>query len=224
MNIIAFDTSTEYCSLALWRDGEICYKEIFAGQRHSELLLPMLHEMLTENNLALKQINGYAFGAGPGSFTGIRIACGIAQGLAFATECPVTGISTLEALAQRIINGKVVVALDARMGEIYHAAYEKQDTGTWRTVCKATVCAPTNAPTLSGNNWIGCGSGFDLYQKELSKHYSEHLSHIKNGLFPHAREIATLAATKFSNKLATNPIHATPIYVRNKVALKENER
>lgn len=224
MNIIAFDTSTEYCSLALWQDGEICYKEILAEQRHSELLLPMLQEILTENNIELKQINGYAFGAGPGSFTGIRIACGIAQGLAYATDCPVTGISTLEALAQRIINDKVVVALDARMGEIYHAAYEKQGNGTWITVNEATVCAPNNAPSLEGNNWIGCGSGFDLYQRELSEHYRGRLDHIKNGLYPHAREIATLAANKFSNKLGTNPILATPIYVRNKVALKENER
>ncbi len=129
MNIIAFDTSTEYCSLALWRDKEIYHKEILAGQRHSELLLPMLQEILTENNLELKQIDGYAFGAGPGSFTGIRIACGIAQGLAYATECPIAGINTLEALAQRINKEKVVVALDARMGEIYHAAYEKKRYG-----------------------------------------------------------------------------------------------
>ncbi len=224
MNIIAFDTSTEYCSLALWRDKEIYHKEILAGQRHSELLLPMLQEILTENNLELKQIDGYAFGAGPGSFTGIRIACGIAQGLAYATECPIAGINTLEALAQRINKEKVVVALDARMGEIYHAAYEKKDTDTWQTVCKTTVCSPNHAPPLAGTNWTGCGSGFDLYQKELSQHYNGHISRINYGLYPHAREIAELAARKFSKKLGTNPALATPIYVRNKVALKENER
>ncbi len=224
MNIIAFDTSTEYCSLALWLDSELQHKEIHAGQRHSELLLPMLQEMLVENNLELKQLDGFAFGAGPGSFTGLRIACGVAQGLAYATERPVTGISTLKALAQRVNNNKVVIALDARMGEIYHAAYEKKDTDAWETVSEATVCLPNHAPSLTGNDWAGCGSGFDLYHKELTKHYCGQINHIDHALYPHAREIAQLAARKFSDGSVVDPAQAAPIYIRNKVALKESER
>lgn len=224
MNIIAFDTSTEYCSLALWFNSELRHKETPAGQRHSELLLPMLQELLAENNLTLKQLDGFAFGAGPGSFTGLRIACGVAQGLAFATERPVTGISTLEALAQRANNNKVIVALDARMGEIYHAAYEKKSADNWITVSKATVCLPNHAPPLTGKGWASCGSGFDLYQRELSEHYDGQLSFHNHGLYPHAREIAQLAARKFSCGAVNDPIQAAPIYIRNKVALKENER
>ena len=224
MNIIAFDTSTEYCSLALWLDNKLQHKAIHAGQRHSELLLPMLQEILVENNLGLNQLDGFAFGAGPGSFTGLRIACGVAQGLAYATERPVTGIGTLKALAQRVNNNKVVIALDARMGEIYHAAYEKKDADVWETTSEATVCLPNHAPSLTGNGWIGCGSGFDLYHKELSEHYSGQVDHIYHGLYPHAREIAQLAARQFSNASVVDPAYATPIYVRNKVALKESER
>lgn len=224
MNIIAFDTSTEYCSLALWVNSELQHKETLAGQRHSELLLPMLHEILAENSLALKQLDGFAFGAGPGSFTGLRIACGIAQGLAFATERPVIGISTLKALAQRVKKNKVVVALDARMGEIYHAAYEKKNADDWKTVSKATVCIPNLAPSLSGKGWASCGSGFDLYQQELTEHYRGQINDHNHGLYPHAREIAQLAANKFSNGMVDDPIQAAPIYIRNKVALKESER
>jgi len=224
LNIIAFDTSTEYCSLALWLNSELQHKETLAGQQHSELLLPMLQALLAENNLALKQLDGFAFGAGPGSFTGLRIACGIAQGLAFATERPVAGISTLKALAQRVNNNKVVVALDARMGEIYHAAYEKINADDWKTVSKATVCLPNHAPSLTGNGWVSCGSGFDLYQQELTEHYGEQINYHHHGLYPHAREIAQLAARKFSNGSVDDPIHAAPVYIRNKVALKESER
>ena len=92
MKILALDTSTEYCSLALWLNGDVLSKEVLAGQKHTELLLPMVQTMLAESGLALTQLDGYAFGAGPGSFTGLRIACGIVQGLAFATDLPVIGI------------------------------------------------------------------------------------------------------------------------------------
>ncbi len=161
---------------------------------------------------------------GQALFTGLRIACGIAQGLAYATERPVTGISTLKALAQHVNSNKVVVALDARMGEIYHAAYEKRDADIWETISEATVCLPNHAPSLTGNGWIGCGSGFDVHHKELTKHYSGQINHINHGLYPHAREVAQLAARKFSNGSVVDPAHAAPIYIRNKVALKESER
>ena len=93
MKILALDTSTEYCSIALSLDGEILSRETLAGQRHSELILPMLQRMLAETGLTLAQLDGIAFGAGPGSFTGLRIACGVAQGLAFGADLPVTGTS-----------------------------------------------------------------------------------------------------------------------------------
>lgn len=223
MNIIALDTSTEYCSLALWLNGNTISKEVLAGQRHSELLLPMLQTMLAEVEITLKQIDGVAFGAGPGSFTGLRIACGIAQGLAFAQDVPIAGISTLEALAQQADTSKVLTALDARMGELYFAAYEKTATG-WHSVHAPQLCRPETAPMVEGRGWIGCGSGFDLYHSGLSGHYSSNLQQIIPGCYPHAREIAQLAVVKFINGEGKAAEEALPVYIRNKVALKENER
>ena len=114
---------------------------------------------LLESGISLQQLDGIAFGEGPGSFTGLRIACGVAQGLAFAMNIPVVGVSTLKALATQVGNAKVVVALDARMGEIYYAAYEKITDQDWKTVNAPILCAPRNVPNLTGNDWVGCGSG-----------------------------------------------------------------
>lgn len=223
MNILALDTSTEHCSIALSLSGHIISKDILAGQRHSELLLPMLHELLAANNLTLSQFDGIAFGAGPGSFTGLRIACGVAQGLSYATNIPLIGVSTLEALAQKSRDNKIIATLDARMGEIYHAAYINAGNH-WKTVSKPTVCLPQNAPTLPGDNWVGCGSGFDVYYPELSHLYGEQLHDTQLGLYPHASEVAQIAVTKFANSPDILLMDAAPIYIRNKVALKESER
>jgi tRNA threonylcarbamoyladenosine biosynthesis protein TsaB len=122
LKILALETSTEFCSVALYLDDKILTQEILAERRHSEIVLPMVQEILADAELTLAQLDGIAFGAGPGSFTGLRIACGVAQGLAFATNLPIVGVSTLEAIAQQTGEQKIIAALDARMGEIYHAA------------------------------------------------------------------------------------------------------
>ncbi len=223
MKILALDTSTEYCSLALWLDGEILGRQVLAGQRHSELILPLLQEMLAEAGLTLTQLDGIAFGAGPGSFTGLRIACGVAQGLAFSANLPVVGICTLEALAQQTGDGSVIAALDARIGEIYHAAYTKTVNG-WRTVSEPALCLPQQAPLLPGDDWTGCGSGFAIYDEALRSRYHGCVSHIAGNLSPHAREVAQLAAPRFAMGLGIDPADAAPLYIRNKVALKESER
>lgn len=224
MKILALETSTEFCSVALSLDGKIVNKEILAERRHSEILLPMVHELLEEAALALQQLDGIVFGAGPGSFTGLRIACGVAQGLAYATNLPAIGISTLEAMAQQIEGQKIIVALDARMGEIYHAAYQKAANFDWKVISPPTLCLPQHAPLVPGNGWIGCGSGFDVYHKELSALYSENLHQVHHKLHPQAEEIAQLALPKFTDGSTTDPANVTPVYIRNKVALKENER
>jgi len=121
MRFAAIETSTEWCSVALWSDGEIAALERRAGHRHSELALPMLERLLKGSS-----IEAVAFGAGPGAFTGLRIACALAQGLAFARGLPVIGISTLEALAQESGAARVVACIDARMSEVYYAALEKR--------------------------------------------------------------------------------------------------
>ena len=134
MRVLALETSTEYCSVALWQDGVVIEHIELVGQKHSERLMEMLDAVLKEAGFGIKDMNGIAFGMGPGSFTGVRIACGVTQGLAFGANLPVVGVCTLEALAVATGKSRVIAALDARMGEIYHAAYRKQD-GSWRSRC-----------------------------------------------------------------------------------------
>ncbi|MBA4143504.1 MAG: tRNA (adenosine(37)-N6)-threonylcarbamoyltransferase complex dimerization subunit type 1 TsaB [Nitrosospira sp.] len=222
MKVLALDTSTEYCSIALLH-GETLSREVLAEQRHSELILPMVKQALEETGLTLAKLDGIAFGAGPGSFTGLRIACGVAQGLAFGAGLPVLGICTLEALAQEAGGDKVITAIDARMSEIYHAAYMKTKEG-WKTLSEPALCLPAHAPVLAGTCWTGCGSGFDRYEQALRIRYNGSVSRVVYGLRPHARAIVQLAAPRFTQGLGIDPADAAPLYIRNKVALKEKER
>ncbi len=223
LKILALETSTEYCSIALLSGGDMVSRDVLAGQRHSELILPMVRQALWDAGTALSQLDGIAFGAGPGSFTGLRIACGIAQGLAFGADLPVAGVCTLEALAQEAGTGRVVAALDARMNQIYHAAYEK-GFDEWQPVAEPSLCLPQDAPLVLDNNWTGCGSGFDMYGHLLRTRYGGSVNHIISGVRPRAHAIAQLAAAKFAKGQCTSAAEATPLYIRNKVALKENER
>jgi tRNA threonylcarbamoyladenosine biosynthesis protein TsaB len=223
LKILAFDTSGEYCSIALLLERDILGEEVLAGQRHSELVLPMVSRMLDETGLTLAQLDGIAFGAGPGSFTGLRIACGIAQGLAFGAGLPVIGIGTLEALAQQAGGTRVIVALDARMHEVYHAAYRKV-LDEWQVVSDPTLCLPQDAPSVQEQDWTGCGSGFDMYPEVLRTRYEGYLNHIISGVRPDAYAMAQLAAPRFARGQGIDPADAAPLYIRNKVALKEKER
>lgn len=223
MKILAFDTSAEHCSLALWLDGAVLAKDVVAGQRHSEMLLPMVRELLAEADLKLSRLDGIAFGAGPGAFTGLRIACGVAQGLALGAQLPVLGICALEALAEATHSERVIACLDARMGEIYHGAYEKHGED-WRVAREPSLCLPSDAPQVPGAGWTGCGSGFDRYGDALQTRYDGRLTRIDRGMTPRAREMAQLAAPRFSRGEGLDPASAAPLYVRNKVALTEAER
>jgi tRNA threonylcarbamoyladenosine biosynthesis protein TsaB len=223
LRILALDTSTEYCSVALLLDDRILSLEVLAKQRHSELLLPMIQQILAEAGVKLPQLQGIAFGAGPGSFTGLRIACGVAQGLAFGASLPVAGICTLEAMAEEAGSRHVVAAIDARMGEIYQAAYIKSGD-QWLAESQPVLCSPQDAPLLRGDDWTGCGSGFSVHEEALRLRYNGCVSHIVPGVRPQARAITRLAETRFVNGEGMDPAEAAPIYIRNKVALKENER
>lgn len=223
MKILALDTSTEYCSLALWLDGTTASRDVLAGQRHSELILPMLAELLAEGGIALNALDGIAFGSGPGSFTGLRIGCGIAQGLAFGADLPVAGICTLEALAQGTSADRVVACLDARMSEVYHAAYERREGG-WHIASAPGMYAPQQVPALGGHGWTGAGSGFAAYGEALAAHYADQIDSVIGAAFPHARDIAALAAPLFERGLGVPAWEAAPLYIRDKIALKTNER
>jgi tRNA threonylcarbamoyladenosine biosynthesis protein TsaB len=229
LNILALDTSSEYCSVALWLDGEVHALERLAGQRHTEMVLPMVDELLARAGLELSQLSGIAYGAGPGSFTGLRIACGLAQGLALGAGLRVLGVSTLEALAQACAAQRVMACLDARIGEIYHAAYERdaargREMGAWRVVSPPRLCRPEEAPEVPDGGWWGCGSGFDAYREALEKRYGARVARVLSGLRPRAGEIAVLAAPRFAAGQGGDAAEAVPLYLRDKVALREEER
>lgn len=223
MNVLAFDTSTEYCSVALMSGDAVDCERCLAGQRHSELLLPMIDALLKHHDLALADLAGIAFGAGPGSFTGLRIACGVAQGLAFGASLPVVGIGTLLALAQAADADRVIACIDARMGEVYHAAYEK-GIGGWRTHCEPGLYKAAQVPELAGEGWVGCGSGFAAHSDALRQRYAGRLASVLADAHPDAAAIAHLAAPRFARGEALDAGQAVPLYIRDKVALTIAER
>jgi tRNA threonylcarbamoyladenosine biosynthesis protein TsaB len=223
MKLLALDTSTEYLTLALLLDGEMRTRELHAGQTHSQRILPLLRELLDEAAIELTQLDGIAFGAGPGSFTGLRIGCGVAQGLAFGANLPVIGISTLLALAEASVADKVVACLDARMGEVYHAVYARQD-GAWQEVLAPGLYKPESVPAIEDDGWVGVGSGWKAYSELLGQAYMGQLTRTSPDAFPHAAAIARLALPMFAAGLGRPAAEAAPIYVRNKVALKTSER
>lgn len=223
MKILALDTSTEYCSVALLLGDAMATREERAGQRHSELLLPMIEELLAEAGLQLAGLDGIAFGAGPGSFTGLRIACGVAQGLALGAGVPVVPVGTLPALAQASNAARVLTCLDARMGEIYHAAYERNGDG-WREIVAPNVCRADHAPELENGGWIGTGSGFAAYAAELAARYRDQLAGADPQAHPCARAIAELALPQLRAGRGVSAEQALPLYVRNRVALKMHEQ
>ena len=219
MRFAALETSTEWCSVALHVDGEIRALERRAGQRHSELALPMLRDLLRPWNLCPGDLEAVAFGAGPGSFTGLRIACGLAQGLAVARGVPVLGVSSFEATAEASGAARVVACLDARMREVYYAALEKHGD-EWREVIGGQCIAPEAAARPPGEGWIGCGSGF-----ALAHPWSRTLAPLK--LFPEvhptAQAIARLAAPRLARGEGVDAADAAPRYLRDKVAFTRDE-
>lgn len=239
MRILALDTSTEFLSLALMLDGKNYTRDIHAGQTHSQQILPVLRELLDEAGVTLQSLDGIAFGEGPGSFTGLRIGCGVAQGLAFGANLPVVGVSTLLALAHGAYvetnAQKVIASLDARMGEIYHAAYERiyEESGeeadegsgeTWREICPPSLCKAENSPTINGQDWVGVGSAWGVYAQQLNNYYAQQVTNSLPNINPKALTIAQLAAPIFQAGLGRPAHQAAPVYIRNKIALKMSER
>lgn len=228
MNLLALDTSTEYLSLALLKGDKTFTFDINAGQTHSQIILPQLQALLNEADLQLKDLQGIAFGAGPGSFTGVRIASGVAQGLGFGANLPVVSICTLLALAEALeikagSAEKVIACLDARMGEVYHAAYERV-AGEWHAVIEPGLYKPEAAPAIEGSGWTGAGSGWQTYAEQLGAVYAAQLQAVQPQLLPTASAILRLAQPVFARGDAKPASEAMPIYIRNRIALKTAER
>ena len=202
MNILAFDTSTEYLSLALLKGSETFNYDCNAGQTHSQIILPQIQALLDSAELQLSDLQGIAFGAGPGSFTGVRIAAGVAQGLGFGANLPVVSACTLLALAEASSADKVIACLDARMGEVYHAAYEKIDD-TWRCIIEPGLYKPDAVPAIEGAGWVGAGSGWQTYAEQLSAVYAEQLQSTQPHQLPSSAAILKLALPIFAKGEAT---------------------
>ena len=220
MRFAALETSTEWCSVACHVDGETRSLERRAGQSHSRLALPMLHSLLENFGLESKDLQAIAFGSGPGSFTGLRIACGLAQGLALPHGVPVLGVSSFEAIAEESGASRVVACLDARMREVYYAALEKEPRG-WREVIGARCAPPASVPRPPGEGWIGCGSGFAAFP-EMAE--SLGLDRTFGELHPTAAALARLAAPRLARGEGVDAAAAAPRYLRDKVAMTRDER
>jgi tRNA threonylcarbamoyladenosine biosynthesis protein TsaB len=223
LKLLALDTSTEYCSVALQMDEAVLSRHVLAGQGHSGMALAMVDELLAEGGVGLAELDGVAFGSGPGSFTGLRIACGVAQGLAFGADLPVAGISTLLALAEGSGADKAVACLDARMGEVYHGIYRRIG-GCWEELSPPGLYAPADLPLPQGGGWTGCGNGFAQYGEALRGRHGDALAAVQGELYPRAEFIARLAVPVFAHGRGVAPEEALPVYIRDKVALKTCER
>lgn len=221
MRVLAIETSTEHCSVALLQDGEMLSHSELAGQRHSEILLGMIDALLDDSGCGLKELDGIAFGAGPGSFTGVRIAASVAQGLALGLGKPVLPVCTLEALAEAADHERVACALDARLDEVYFAAYERR-TECWHALIEPCL-SPIGALELPADGiWVGVGSGFGILDGELGRHLELAQTHSER--FPQATAVATLGARRLALGGGLDAAQAQPIYLRNKVAMTTTER
>ncbi len=222
MNLLALETSTRHLSIALWLDGDCIERAADVPNGGSELLLLWVSELLAEAGIAFSDLNGIAFGAGPGGFTGLRLACGAAQGLAFGLDLPVLAVSTLEALALAALPGaaeRIFACLDARMNEVYYAAYLIRD-GELETVLAPAVAPPQLVIAPPGTGWVGCGDGFAAYPDLLAAS----VVHIVPDLWPTAAAVARLAAPRLARGEGVDVGQAMPLYVRDKVALTTAER
>jgi tRNA threonylcarbamoyladenosine biosynthesis protein TsaB len=227
VNLLAIDTSTDSCSVAASRGAEIFSRSESAAQRQAERVLGMVQEVLAQARLDLAQIEGIAYGEGPGSFTGLRIAAGVTQGLAFARGVGIVGVGSLLALveeaAEEAAVEKVIACLDAHMGEVYHAAYVKAGAG-WDEVSAPGLYKPEAVPVPSGKDWMGCGDAFAAHRERLAARVGDCVSVVRSDVGPTARAVLKLAIPRFAAGEARDAATAVPVYLRDKVAKKTSER
>lgn len=229
MKILAIDCASAAMSVALFDDGRTFHRYELAPQNHTGLILPMLDDVMRDSRLTPADLDAVAYGRGPGSFTGIRIAAGFAQGVALAHGLPMLAISTLASIAHRAFRESGVthslVAVDARMKEVYWGAWHVQETGQARLQGREQVAFPSDVTLPAEGDWTGCGDGWQTYRDELAALASERLQAVHpEVLYPHALDIVHLAATEFALTGGQTPTEAQPVYLRDKVALTEKER
>ena len=217
--LLALDTATEACSVALLHNGQVFSRYAVIPRLHAQRILPMISEVLAEAGISKTAVTAIAFGRGPGAFTGLRIAVGVVQGLAFALQIPVLPVSNLAAIAQRACREhgakQVAVAIDARMDEVYWGCYSLID-GEVRLQGNEAVLPPERAElarTAQGE-WFAAGTGWQAYAERIT--VPVYASDAQ--LLPHAEDILTLAQGMWQRGEAISAQDAQPIYLRDQVA------
>lgn len=228
LKILAIDTATEACSAALYIDGAVTSRYELAPREHSRLILGMIDDLLAEADLTVSQVDAIAFGRGPGSFMGLRIAAGVVQGIAFAHDIPVIPVSTLKAIAQRAYDetglSNVMAAIDARMDEVYWSAYHFDGTG-WISIEEECVISPDKLDvkaTMSQKegDWVAAGTGWSSYQQRLLADDVARPKKILDDFYPSAEVITKLASEEYRAGNTVAAAEAIPVYLRNDVAKK----
>ena len=221
IKLLAIETATEACSAAVWYDGQVCERYELAARAQGRLILGMVDAVLAEAGLTLQQLDGLAFGRGPGAFTGVRIATGVIQGLAFGADLPVAPVSSLAALAQgaqrQFAAKRVIATLDARMHEIYWGAYACDATGLMIEAGAERV-GKVQTLHLPAGTWFGVGSGFVAYDAELRARMGGALSGVAPDCLPQAHDVATLGAAVLARGGGVSAEQALPIYLRDNIA------
>jgi tRNA threonylcarbamoyladenosine biosynthesis protein TsaB len=224
MKLLALDSATEACSAALYLDGVVRERFELAPRRHTALLLPMAQQLLADAGLRLTDLDYLAFTQGPGSFTGLRIAIGAVQGLALGLDRPVIGVSTLATLAARCqrLQGasSVAVALDARMGQVYWGRYGQDAEGQCRALATDTLELPEEVPQLPPGGWQAAGPGWLKYAVALTSASGLRPNLEALELYPHAEDLARLAAVRAQRGESVPATQAQPVYLREQVAKK----
>lgn len=226
MNILALDTCTEMCSAAVMINGKIFERSELTQRGHSEKILGMLDAVMAKAKCTLADIDVVAFGRGPGSFTGVRIGVGVAQGIAFARQLPVIPVSTMAAVAQLAIDNhaatRIAVAMDARMGEVYTAHFVAEN-GLAEKLDEEQVCAPDKFHPADNAQWFAAGTGWDEYGSLLTQNFAQQISD-KQALLPTAAAIAKLAFAAAQKGQTISAEQAVPVYLRDNVAKKKGEQ
>jgi tRNA threonylcarbamoyladenosine biosynthesis protein TsaB len=221
MKLLALDTSGELCSVALFVDGVIEQRREPAPRRHGELLLPMMESLLESTGIALSALDAIAFGRGPGSFTGVRIAVAVAQGAAFGAGCPTVPVSTLAAMAlgeyRRTGRRRILTALDARMGELYWGAFEVAEDESVVAIGAERVVLPECVPVPTGTGWCGVGSGWGAYRAALEQRVGTGLTAVAADGVCEAMDIARIAAGEARAGRVVAAELARPVYLRDRV-------
>lgn len=228
MNLLAIDTATEACSVAVSVGGEVWVRHVVAGRSHTQILMPTVHELLREAGIGFSHLDGLVCGIGPGSFAGVRIGVGVVKGLSMATGLPVVGVSSLEAMALPALDrgaAGVLCAIDARMGEVYWGAYAADpDSGLPNALIEPCVTPPAVVPAPGVGRWSAVGTGWGSYAETLAGASGVQVVDCDPLALPRADDALRIGRAALSAGRGSTADALVPVYLRNKVALTLSEQ